>query len=220
MDAKRDVDRYFPFDCTRAKLPLGFSERQRFNGEEPPKYDMLDSKNSKPNVCASYNIRGGKAGETVQWLDAAEEPKLTTSADGQVTAQENQPAALRLQQQCADIGRLIFFECRRKSGEVDECYQQFREAFENCLDPSIQSLPFVSSKVMSDTDQPSIADRVCISNDKPISNHCLGQGTPSLPHTPITIVAHRLTSNQSPYIKATGMRGPLMPASKVLKISL
>ncbi|KGQ03561.1 hypothetical protein BBAD15_g11212 [Beauveria bassiana D1-5] len=139
MDAKGDIDRYLPFDCTGAKLPLGFSERQRFNGEEPPKYDILDSKNSKPNVCASYNIRGGKAGETVQWLDVAKEPKLTTSADGQATAQENQPAALRLQQQCADNGRLIFFACRRKSGEVDKCYQQFREAFENCLGVSARS---------------------------------------------------------------------------------
>ncbi|KAM3536886.1 hypothetical protein ARSEF1564_010192, partial [Beauveria bassiana] len=232
MDAKGDIDRYFPFDCTGAKLPLGFSERQRFNGEEPPKYDILDSKKSKPNVCASYNIRGGKAGETVQRLDVAKEPKLTTSADGQATAQENQPAALRLQQQCADIGRLIFFACRRKSGEVDGCYQQFREAFEDCLGVSARSPTETTLRTAWDVfvhetrefracllsvvklslNQLSRALRTGSESQmiKPISNHCLGQGTPSLPHTLITIVAHRLTSNQFPYIKAAGMRGPLM----------
>ncbi|KAM3496976.1 hypothetical protein MY10362_009654 [Beauveria mimosiformis] len=111
MDLKGDVDRYFPFDCTVVRLPLGFSERQRFNAEEPPKYGILDSNSPKPNICASYNIRGGKAGETVQRSDVEKELRLTMAEDGQVNAEENQPSALRLQQQCVETGRLLLFGC-------------------------------------------------------------------------------------------------------------
>ncbi|KAM3479182.1 hypothetical protein MY8738_005605 [Beauveria namnaoensis] len=195
MDAKGDVDRYFPFDCTGAKLPLGFSESQRFNGEEPPKYDILDSKNSKPNVCASYNIRGGKARETVQRIDVAKEPNLTTSADGQVTAQENQPAALSLQQQCADIGRLIFFECRRKSGEVDECYEQFREAFENCLGVSARSPTETTLRTAWDVLVNETREfRACLLS---VVKLCLNQLSRALRSVGLTAVCHQTTFRRS-----------------------
>lgn len=134
VDAKGNDDHWFPFDCTGAKLPNGYRERQRSNGDKPaPKCDVMKSIDTEPNLCASNKSGGGKAGKTVQWSEVEKELKLVTSEGGQATPEKNKPARQKSQQQCAEIGRQKFSECRQNSGEFDECDKQGREAIENCL---------------------------------------------------------------------------------------
>ncbi|KAM3454103.1 hypothetical protein NHJ6243_008965 [Beauveria neobassiana] len=125
----------FPIpDCTGATHREGFSERQPSSGEELPKCGIHKSVDNEPDLCFFYRDSGsGKVKKTIQWSDVEKEleSSATSEGGGQGTPEENQPAAQKLPQQCVEIGRQVFSECRQKLRD-HECYEQSRKAFEKC----------------------------------------------------------------------------------------
>ncbi|PQK09585.1 hypothetical protein BB8028_0001g16540 [Beauveria bassiana] len=133
VQVKGNTEFHF-YDCDGTKLETGFSQRQRASGEEPPKCGVSEFEDSdEETFCSSFRSGGGGAGKTVQWSDVEKELKSASSEGGNGTPEENEPAAPKSQEECAQVGRQMFMECLQKSGEFKECDEQGRGAIQNCL---------------------------------------------------------------------------------------
>ncbi|OAA47243.1 Heat Labile Enterotoxin Type Iib [Beauveria brongniartii RCEF 3172] len=147
------VHRFRKEEAFIAKFPnMKWIKNEDYN----PRYDQFTISGGQPQLAGNapnldkYKEKTleqwatefmNKNGEAVGWTGAfplnlkapvGKEPKPATSEGGQGTPEEKQPAAPKSQQQCAEIGKQAFFECKQKSGELNECYKQSIQAFKKC----------------------------------------------------------------------------------------
>ncbi|KAM3429268.1 hypothetical protein MY4824_008355 [Beauveria thailandica] len=81
-------DTWFPYLCAGAKLPKGYTERPRREGEEPQKCDLVKG---ELKCISMKGIGGPKNPKIIEWSELAEQLKKAKSQDEQSSPEKVSP---------------------------------------------------------------------------------------------------------------------------------
>ncbi|KAM3436916.1 hypothetical protein NHJ13734_004880 [Beauveria thailandica] len=120
-------DTWFPYQCAGAKLPKGFTERPRREGEEPSKCYSVEG---EFECLADRSLGGPENPKIIEWSELAEQLKKAKSQDEQSSPEKASPEK---PVNCAAEGSNAFHKCRQEpNSSFDKCNQQGIAAIEKC----------------------------------------------------------------------------------------
>ncbi|KAK9440168.1 hypothetical protein VB005_04789 [Metarhizium brunneum] len=118
----------FPYDCRGAKKPDGVVFAPHKDGEKPDNCTLNIGDAADVNSACSANRIFGAGTKILQLSELTEMLKSATAN----TADNKKPASPKSKEECAQIARKKFTECREKIDDFNECNNQGAKTFQNC----------------------------------------------------------------------------------------
>ncbi|KAF5130983.1 hypothetical protein E5D57_007332 [Metarhizium anisopliae] len=120
---------WYPYDCRGAKPAPRVVHAPLKDGEKPDNCTL--NKGDATNIIQSACIADRKVGSGTKILQLSELAEMLKSTTAN-TADNKKPASPKSKEECAQIARQKFTECREKIDDFDECKKQGAKTFQNC----------------------------------------------------------------------------------------
>ncbi|KAM3554065.1 hypothetical protein ARSEF4850_006623 [Beauveria asiatica] len=115
-------DTEFPYQCAGDKIPKGYTERPRREGEEPRKCVLAEGESE---CLSNRSIGGPEHPKIIEWSELAEQLKKAQSQDEQSSPEK--PV------DCAAEGSNAFQKCQQEPNpSFNKCNQQGIAAIDKC----------------------------------------------------------------------------------------